>query len=199
MAARVPGYRCFTGIAVLLMCVLAGGTALGGALRPVAGYAQERAGVVQPASDTRSAIFKPLHAPARAQPRSDGAARSLLAGQTSSFRSASRAPVQAPRASARKAVPVTRGQDLGLRFRPDENDSPYGQVIVPDAAGGGFTQPDGQSAFRPIAPKRKPTYEELQEAERASVPMPGPFGVPPATPFPVLPMPPLGPAPLPVW
>ena len=93
-----------------------------------------------------------------------------------------------PRAGARKAVPITRGQELGLRFRPDENASPYAQ---PGQASGRPTQPFGpveaelQSQFRPVTPRRKPTYEELQ-AESAPV---RPRMHAPAMPYPALPAP----------
>jgi hypothetical protein len=102
------------------------------------------------------------------------------------------------RAGARKAVPVTRGQDLGLRFRPDERASPYGQAGVPDGQRGPIAaEPDLQSQFRPTQPRRKRTYEELQ-AEQAPDRLP-PVG--PMMPYPALPAPPLSPlgTPLPVW
>ena len=102
------------------------------------------------------------------------------------------------RAGARKAVPVTRGQDLGLRFRPDERASPYGQIESPrQQAGAPGLDPALQSQFRPTQPRRKRTYEELQ-AERAQQELP-PAG--PLMPYPALPAPPLPPygTPLPVW
>ncbi len=80
------------------------------------------------------------------------------------------------RAGARKAVPVTRGQELGLRFRPDERESPYdrGAVGTPGA------QPNTElqrlhSQFRPARAKRKPSYEELQAGELADQQMPRPM------------------------
>lgn len=101
------------------------------------------------------------------------------------------------RAGARKAVPITRGQELGLRFRPDERASPY------PYAGSGLPQtgtlgPDSeQGPFRPTQRRRKPTYEELQAEAAAD-------GAPPmpAMPYPALPAPPLPPAfgrPWPAW
>jgi hypothetical protein len=102
-------------------------------------------------------------------------------------RSGQQAPFSQERAGARKAVPVTRGQDLGLRFRPDERASPYGQVEIPGVQGGAAASaPDLQSQFRPTEPRRKRTYEELQ-AESAAEQQPPPIG--PAPRFPGLPPP----------
>lgn len=95
------------------------------------------------------------------------------------------------RAGSRKAVPVTRGQELGLRFRPDERASPYTQ---PGSAWPSSTPPSGsaqselQSQFRPTRPRRKPTYEELQ-AETAPA---RPLMPAPVMPYPALPAPPPG-------
>jgi hypothetical protein len=105
-------------------------------------------------------------------------------------RPADNAPAHAPpaagvlgpssRAGWRKASPVTRGQDLGFRFRPDERAGTYGEVIVP---GGGQAEPREQANFRPVEPRRKPTYEELQAREQAAEPVPR---MPPAS-YPALP------------
>ena len=91
------------------------------------------------------------------------------------------------RSGARKAVPVTRGQELGLRFRPDERESPYGQSAAPQ----GNLESEGyaselHSQFRPARPKRKPTYEELQAGSASAQPM-----LRPMMPYPVMPTPPL--------
>jgi hypothetical protein len=92
---------------------------------------------------------------------------------------------QVERAGSRKAVPVTRGQELGLRFRPDENASPYAQPGFAPSDTGRPGSDALQSQFRPIPKRRKPTYEELQ-SEMAPPPQPGvapmmpyPLGVPP--------------------
>jgi len=96
-------------------------------------------------------------------------------------------PAVHQRAGARKAVPVTRGQELGLRFRPDERESPYGPMMVPPGAAETYS-PELQSQFRPAPKRRKPTYEELQaEESRAPQPpltpiMPPPMIVPPPMP-----------------
>jgi hypothetical protein len=91
------------------------------------------------------------------------------------------------RASARKAVPVTRGQDLGLRFRPDERASPYSQPTGSQYGGSPGTFPaDVHSQFRPMRPKRKPTYEEIEARSQAAQPAPRPpMG------YPMMPVPPL--------
>ena len=97
------------------------------------------------------------------------------------------------RAGARKAVPITRGQELGLRFRPDDRASPYAQpgAASPQPASPyGAAQQDLQSQFRPLAPRRKPTYEELQaETAPARPQMPAPLMPYPALPAPLPPGP----------
>lgn len=102
----------------------------------------------------------------------------------------------AERAGSRKAVPVTRGQELGLRFRPDDNASPYAQpgFAPTDPARPGLDAL--QSQFRPIPKRRKPTYEELQ-SEMAPAPQPG---VAPMMPYPLgaPPLPGYGPYPPPL-
>jgi|GEM_PF-3196987 len=102
-------------------------------------------------------------------------------------RNGSDGPFASPRSGARKAVPITRGQDLGLRFRPDERDSNDGYVVAPQ--GGVTTQPfqsDEHTQFRPAPAKRKRTYEELQ-AETAAPQSP----IPPPLPYPMMPAPPM--------
>jgi hypothetical protein len=95
--------------------------------------------------------------------------------------------IAAERAGSRKAVPVTRGQELGLRFRPDDNASPYSQPgFAPTDTG----QPGSdalQSQFRPIPKRRKPTYEELQSDMTPAPPQ----GLAPIMPYPMLGAPPL--------
>ncbi len=99
------------------------------------------------------------------------------------------------RAGARKAVPITRGQELGLRFRPDERASPYGQSVMPHDGGAADRYSEQlHSQFRPAPRRRKPTYEELQ-AEDAAQPQ-----LMPGMPYPMLPQPPPGyPGGLPRW
>jgi len=112
--------------------------------------------------------------------RVTGTRRPLFSGAQ---RRAQEAMIFDRRAGARKAVPVTRGQELGLRFRPDENASPYTQQ-APTALQRGTLQPEMQSQFRPLAPKRKPTYEELQaESDPQALP------AMPAMPYPPMPGP----------
>ncbi|MCB1774562.1 MAG: hypothetical protein KDI88_13175 [Gammaproteobacteria bacterium] len=98
--------------------------------------------------------------------------------------------LEVPRAGARKAVPVTRGQELGLRFRPDERDPIAGQGTsgqIGQEAVGRFTTP-GDSAFRPLPRERRRTYEDIQaESQAGEIPMV------PAMPYPMLPLPPTGP------
>ncbi len=91
------------------------------------------------------------------------------------------------RTGARKAVPITRGQELGFKFRPDEREAPYG--FSGGYAGDGATatqQGDPDTQFRPMPRRRKPTYEELQ-AEQAAPQYPAT----PAMPYPALPTPPI--------
>jgi hypothetical protein len=126
----------------------------------------------------RSRAIRPYPSMRRAE---SGPSNSALRGY--------RAPLlQPPRAGARKAVPITRGTELGFKFRPDERDLPYGQSVSPGSGlPGGAMSPEMQSQFRPIKPRRKPTYEELQ-AEQA----PGGRAPPvePVMPYPPM-MPPL--------
>ena len=103
---------------------------------------------------------------------------------------AGQAPLIAnPRAGMRKAEPATRGQELGLRFRPDERESPYyGQSAPPPAGEGGYApSSESQAQFRPTPRRRKQTYEEMQSEA-------SPVGPPVA---PLLPYPSMSPPPLP--
>lgn len=70
------------------------------------------------------------------------------------------------RAGARKAVPITRGTELGFRFRPDEREAPYGQTGATGGVPGSLPSPELQSQFRPTRPQRKLTYEELEARRR---------------------------------
>lgn len=70
------------------------------------------------------------------------------------------------RAGARKAVPITRGTELGFKFRPDEREAPYGLAGSGSGVPGVLPSPDLQSQFRPTQPRRKPTYEELEARKR---------------------------------
>ena len=90
------------------------------------------------------------------------------------------------RAGARKAVPITRGQELGLRFRPDERASPYDRSGFPaDGMAPAQDSAELHSQFRPAPRKRKPTYEELQADNLREQTMPGPV-----MPYPTMPIPP---------
>jgi len=95
--------------------------------------------------------------------------------------------IAAERAGSRKAVPVARGQELGLRFRPDDNASPYSQPgFAPTDTG----QPGSdalQSQFRPIPKRRKRTYEEMQSGMTSAPPQ----GLAPIMPYPMPGAPPL--------
>jgi hypothetical protein len=86
-------------------------------------------------------------------------------------------PLAHPRAGMRKAEPATRGQELGLRFRPDERESPYyGQSAPPPGSWeGGAAAAEAQAQFRPTERKRKPSYEELQSEASPPVPPVGPM------------------------
>lgn len=98
---------------------------------------------------------------------------------------ARQAVFSANRSGGRKAVPVTRGKDLGFRFRPDERESPYGQsAMPPDGDQSDAYQSELQSQFRPAQNRRKLTYEELQAESVSPQPM-----VAPAMPYPTMPPP----------
>jgi len=98
------------------------------------------------------------------------------------------------RSGSRKAVPVTRGQELGLRFRPDERDPSQQHLVVPDPADTGRYPSAGQGQFRPIERQRKPTYEQLQAERDRPPPVRGQY-----SPYPMLPTPPLPGNPQPYW
>ncbi len=86
------------------------------------------------------------------------------------------------RAGARKAVPITRGQGQGQRFRPDDRYD-LGERIEPrtepgdDAAAARL-----QSQFRPPRSNDRPSYEELQRGTDRQ----GPYGAP-LPPYPMTP------------
>jgi hypothetical protein len=113
---------------------------------------------------------------------SDAQSQHLVELAPAQSRAAAGSPGPALRAGWRKASPITRGQDLGLRFRPDERAPAYGEVIAP---GGGRGEPREQADFRPVEPRRKPTYEELQAREQATEPA---LRMP-SVPYPALPPP----------
>lgn len=146
----------------------------------------------QPADWAKSSVVSPVF---RATRRPAGFAglgdsRAQSADRPTSRRGSYDDLLQADRAGARKAVPITRGQELGLRFRPDERDPLVRQAYPQLQAGEGYRErfelPAGQQ-FRPIPKKRKPTYEELQAESRLEEPDL------PASPYPMLPMPPVRP------
>lgn len=94
------------------------------------------------------------------------------------------------RSGARKAVPVTRGQAAGLRFRPDERDPLAGQPDALPQPPLGLAPPDVD--FRPIQPRARLTYEELEAQRRSVSPpssQPGAFPSPMSPPVPPAPMP----------
>lgn len=133
--------------------------------------------------------FRPLlHQAEIAAPRRSGSV-SDLAWQSRSMRTDRRdADLFGSRAGVRKAVPVTRGQELGLQFRPDERASPYAQGVAP-ATQPGSGSAEEPTAFRPLRPRRKPTYEELQRQagpSQQTIPMtqpPLPYPALPAAPY----------------
>lgn len=91
------------------------------------------------------------------------------------------------RSGARKAQPITRGQELGLRFRPDDRETPYAHSLMPQAGGvNGPVSEELMSQFRPLPRKHRPTYEELQAETVPQSPAP----MVPAMPYPMLPQPP---------
>jgi hypothetical protein len=116
--------------------------------------------------------------------------RPQAAPERASGRTSSRAwlpDITSGRKGSRKALPITRGQELGMRFRPDDRDPVQGSARGPGNAGvPAQAQPD--VAFRPVPRRNRPTYEEL-EAERqgGTPPPPMPGGVPMLPGSPVLP------------
>lgn len=65
-------------------------------------------------------------------------------------------------ATVRKATPVNRAQDLGLRFRPDPRRSPFDQSSAYTGESQDAARRRLHSQFRPAATQRKSTYEQLQ-------------------------------------
>jgi hypothetical protein len=108
--------------------------------------------------------FRPL---SRAEDKTAYPRRPQAAAQRATGRAGSRAwlpDITSGRKGSRKALPITRGQELGMRFRPDDRDPVQGPVGGPVNAGvPAQAQPD--VAFRPVPRRSRPTYEEL-EAER---------------------------------
>ena len=141
-------------------------------------------------------VFRPLtpveaHAAPTPQQRATQGADSRFgravpgAGWATGFRAGEPALISPERAGARKAVPITRGQELGLKFRPDERADPYGQPRL--SPGDSGYEAELQSQFRPVQPRRRPTYEELQAQSLPHQP-----GAPaPVMPYPVMPLPPM--------
>lgn len=133
-------------------------------------------------------LFRPEHGVPAAHAQRNRGGLVIAAPRQSSpaGRQRARGPVfEDGRAGARKAVPVTRGQELGLRFRPDEGESPYGQVISPQSGPSRESySTDLQSQFRPTEKRRKRTYEETQPEELQPPPMMAPL-----MPYPMLPPP----------
>lgn len=105
--------------------------------------------------------------------------------------------ITSARTGTRKAVPITRGQELGLRFRPDERDPLQGRVSPSAPAPGALGDPPDGPAFRPLERRARPTYEALENERRAKESMQAPpLAYPGMLPPPTLP-PPRGA--LPVW
>lgn len=73
----------------------------------------------------------------------------------------------ADRAGSRKAVPLTRGQELGLRFRPDDRDPLHDSRLSPSPVPGVRGEAAVTDGFRPIPRRSRPTYEAM-EAQRRS-------------------------------
>ena len=92
--------------------------------------------------------------------------------------------IREERAGARMAVPIVRGGELGLKFRPDGRADSDGQPASSHAQNPGALDSDLHSNFRPIQPSRRPTYEELHAAPQPLQPMP-------VVRYPMMPWPPM--------
>ncbi len=112
--------------------------------------------------------------------------RRAVGAWVSSPRSGDGGLIRSERAGARMAVPITRGQELGLRFRPDERAGSGDQPSLPRTQHPDAADPELHSAFRPIRPNRKPTYEELHAGPRVER-----LPAMPTMPYPMMPVPPL--------
>lgn len=150
-------------------------------LSPLSAAEGAHSGWTAYATHAKRLQFRPLD---RSGP-SSSVGRSLPRTGSSSVRAGAKPVFAAKRAGGRKAVPLTRGQELGLRFRPDERDAAYGQPATPPT--GSFSdsyQSELHSQFRPTQSRRKMTYEELQAETASPQPMVGP-----AMPHPLMPPP----------
>lgn len=184
--ASQAGHRACAGLAGIALMALAGGL-----------FAEPLFAAPPTSAPPSRAEFRPVPGHGRQAPVDS---RRRRAAANTAFT----APRQAERplfgrVGGRKAVPVTRGQELGLRFRPDERDPAYGVTGAgqpfPEATG---NTADDATAFRPVPRKGRPTYEELQaETRREGA---DPYANP--LPRPVMPYPPVMPPPgagWPVW
>ena len=89
-------------------------------------------------------------------------------------------------------------QELGLRFRPEPDAVSDGTLYGTDGLPSASSTPQAQSGFRPIAPRHRPTYEELHSADAVHPPVYAPAPLLPAPPLPA-PMPPPGAFGWPAW
>ena len=92
----------------------------------------------------------------------------------------------AARSGARKAVPITRGQDLGLRFRPDERESADGYVVTPQ---GGITNTRFNLVTRRSSGRLRQDASEPTEELQAETEAPQSLAPPPLRPM--MPAPPM--------
>lgn len=181
---------------LLLAFVLSGGLNLSLSGLPILPAAQAGTGNGSaPTSATRRAQFRPVAPVAGPRVVNKPSARRGAAPSTHHRRShaSSRArrvfgaSVLGDRAGARKAVPVTRAQELGLKFRPDERAGAYGRANPGPASASDANASELQSQFRPAPAKRRPTYEELQAGAGTDA-RPAPWAAP-APAYPPLPVP----------
>lgn len=83
------------------------------------------------------------------------------------------------RVGSRKAVPITRGQGAGVQFRPDERDP----LAEPAGISQSMSLESSDAGFRPIQPRARLSYEELESQRQQTMPSaptvyPGPAAAP---------------------
>jgi hypothetical protein len=146
---------------------------LGGILFPVIAAAQSWS--TGPSAIPRS-DFRPL---SRSEDRSASVWRGTQQRAARSVRQSERMPdITRNRAGSRKAVPITRGQGAGVRFRPDER-APVTEPVGSSSLPQGLNDP----GFRPIAPRVRMTYEALEAQRWESASPPSPYPGAAATPW----------------
>lgn len=162
-------------VRVLLLCSIAAPLLLPGDV------AAATAGVAQPWMAGNRAVFRPV------EPREQGAASTRprqFVPLSPAYRGSDATRLVPQRTYEQRLIrtpfnrgepwPAPRGQELGPRFRPDAraSDAPVQPFGSPSLTGAGQTSPTPPAQFRPVAPHRRETYEQRQQAPVGQPPWP---------------------------